>query len=48
MPKIEIINKDYFIVSLIRFSILFFVLFLVFFIEKKWYKKIIKFLKRKK
>lgn len=47
MPSIMIINRQYFIASLIIFGSIFLSIFLIFFIEKKWYKKIKSILKSK-
>lgn len=44
MPKIEIKNMEYFLDSVIIIIIFLFIVFLCFFIDKKWSKKIKKFL----
>lgn len=47
MPKIEITNIEYFLESMVIMSVVILIIFLCFFINKKWYKKIKKFFKRK-
>lgn len=47
MPKIEITNIDYFLDSMLIISPFLFIIFLCFFINKKWKQKIKDFFKRK-